>query len=1623
MNKRKFALLLALVVLFQFVPILPQNQTSASTYSTATANYDGTHAYKYYTSAEWTQLKIDYNIPALTPSVNSKNLPFNMELWIEKGITVYGDYSAVPSALNTFKSSTLTSGNVVIPNKGYYENGTGEYRYHGYDANNSLYANNNLPRDADSGTKPTEKNWIYQIWKPTNQYYSTNRVAEASIYNKVALGINPADPKDKSKIQNWINTGLPFNITNSTNADKTAYHYAHVQTAPTTRSAGETLLYHISKMDGKPWYQVFSLNPIKSKEITPVEATITILGQQDIINNGKADKQYKVKVEGLLLDDSIYKDEILKTSRYTRDDIDSWSMELTDNITGQKQTLIGKRDSKEKGSVEFTVVIPYATYEPYLSESSQNISPIFTGKATSIFTTGDKSSDTATVTFTTVAPIIDEKDAIQINITAPHEMLDTERFKIVDSTTGDDFVRTVELNGKTLSDTEADSFLSGSYLFPLVGEDRIYTYNVIYDDNVKKVKYEFMNYIVVYTTKPKAQISTSGTFKENRLINATADVGSVNSSYLKTNASISPILFNATTSSGNDGLIKYGTKNINDLAFIVKGQEQVNIQIQANAIVNPSKIERSDIPSGYHTSDLYTYTLFTLEDYAPSLIANIWNGTLTRNETLDFYYEASSTDNDMISVNTYKILFDNNNDGTFETIIKQGNYDTYTAYNPTSLGNYKVIFYAEESFGQPTLALFITEDDKRTFAVEREFRVDNLAPMTKLFTDIEYDFPQADVIVLNDQAITRELNNSIVSERVNWINSIRQSSVDATVQVWDLYTYVNSQSASTTLNTGSSTPPATIPYSSGGYTGTLYKYNTVNNQYQVDNGYYTTVADSRTEYQDVDNTSGGNAVYKYSAGGWSMVSGWSGSSLPSSRSYSSGGYTGTLNLTGATDYSDPPPSGKGTIGETYYRQFYWVGHYSGTVSKQVQVWQSNWVWLNEYTGYYSGTIYKSIKQIFTPSFRISSNKYLVYFADSNINNLTDIQAIKSKGTVKMILIGTSATKSQIAYDYYINSSKSLTDIMSEINTIITNENPYENKQLVQVGETFTIQSADYDLEGDPLTIYGYQYLHDANYYDNGMGLESGAVATYSDGSFTITLKNSFSKVGHYKVLRKIKDIPAGYSSYTKDSNIPSLDIYVHRKPIADFTLDWDYVSASAAYTTTWVDKSYDLDHQYSDAQKGIVERKIMYRKTSGDNLWVYAIPENLTAGTYELRYTVKDLEGTWSDEITKSFVLSAEPPIRITGDLRALEPKFHKNAIPASEILEIFNLQTQYHRAHQLRIQMINQEGQTLREEALLFSLQIPNYNIYGNLYKFANQTAYLAETLPDGNYIMRLTATAVQAPLVSKALDLPFTVFTPITIKGKLGPLIVGESVTISAETNQYAKSASVTLFEGTSFEKTIELEKMEDGESILWKGAYKIPENMPEGNYNHQFVAKTPSGKQATEILVGKVDTFAIQKIELIGYWNHWRGQIDAFGNLLTLDPHRFLSYEKVRVVALVNGNPDKVIVHFSPELQAMTFTNSLGQHYAYRDELGYEVTFPIQMEPLIDHPENANGRTMWSIEYVLPLCKPTLSWDNQRTKQPYFMTVEAIKGGTVKKSVIDDIEITGNIYDLMYVQPNYK
>ncbi len=162
---------------------------------------------------------------------------------------------------------------------------------------------------------------------------------------------------------------------------------------------------------------------------------------------------------------------------------------------------------------------------------------------------------------------------------------------------------------------------------------------------------------------------------------------------------------------------------------------------------------------------------------------------------------------------------------------------------------------------------------------------------------------------------------------------------------------------------------------------------------------------------------------------------------------------------------------------------------------------------------------------------------------------------------------------------------------------------------------------------------------------------------------------------------------------------------------------------------------------------------------------------------------------------------------------------------------------------------------------------------------------------------------------------------------------------------------------------------------------------------------------------------DKVEITGVAIKGSWNHWRGQVDMFGKRLANQPHRFLGLEKVRITVDTTGFAEKVTVRFSPELESMRYTDSNGVVYKYEEKTGRYIKFPEDTTFNLDSTQKDN-RLSW--EYILPLAPSTINWSDVRIRNCYKMTITAYKGGKTDIYQVDDIDMTGNIYDLTYIQP---
>lgn len=1577
-------------------------------------------------------------------TVKGQTLKLNTELWVDKNIIVYGDYTIANASDNDYKKGTQNPNN-----KPYYNYGEGEYRYHGYDANGNKYTNIHFIDDANSNRALEDKRWIYNPWDANSGVPSRPIMSH---WNRSAIIEN------NISVQQWINNAFDWEISNGTNPNNTnKYHYLNVLSPPTTRSGGEGQMWHKSLTTGKIWYQTFSIRPIKAgiKKMTPVETTIEILDKDKLVLTG--DMNYikvKVKVEGIL-DDSIcfdgVDDEVDRTIYYNRDDIKNWDFNLSGtHIGSNNKSNEDRKNAPNKGIKIYEFTFTRSQIEQdnqltfYLSTNANFWDGAKSNTATamdtatirfdknipkgfkSLFTVNNNITidnktifleeeqinykngsygDIRSYTIKIINQLTDEKETVKINGSKINDSeIDKAIFEIMskavkDKTSGtytfevvqtafnsegdkDDHIEIITVNVKQTStppeiitrsiDVEPnipdyafdivpfkptlsgdlsnitektvlvdgepvdfDYFFSGNFIFGESDVDRIVPIKIKLGakaSSISDLSAEYIKWVRVLSTKPKVQYKLEGTFKQNRKITATNTSENANDPLLLSHY---PISYTWRFEEVNGDNEAFRIRNTDDFykEFLYKKPGQYRIILEGE-----NELGRK--------SDPYVLEVFIHEDYKPAVEWHIWNNVLARNEEFNMHHEVASTDGDIISKNIIELWYDKDDDGSFSEKLFEMDAKNFEGYTLTKLGKYKIVNYIEEDFGEDTLEEFITPEDKVKATVEREIFVDNLAPMTQIYVEEYSNFPEIDVFIMNDKNLDREKNDLIRDNRMNYINYLRNNSLAGKVEIWDMHTYVYSQPASTTRYTGSSYPPATIEYSSGGYSGTLTRYSISDNGYYHDFGYWETVEETVTEtvrhwtetcvYDCYPSQCGIN----YPGPPWQLGDGW----------------------------------GRWNEEEQKWDYYCRSWYYDETITKTIykDVWVSDWRWVSDYTGYYSGTIYKYVRQPYTDPFRPTADKYIIYVSDDKINEISDLKDVLDKADAKLILIGSDEIKSQIPHHFFIKNEGNIEDLIKQALDKIIEENPYNLQYTILKNEVLKTNVVDIDDEDDPIVERKFQYIHNPNFYDNSEGLHELSTPEYDESKWVDTKLNSFNKVGHYQMIRRIKDNPIEKPSLWKYSNQHQINIYVHRKPIALAELDWTYDVSKNAYKTTWVDKSYDLDHQFKRDDKGIVERKIRFRKTNSE--WHYKIPEYLEPGTYTLEYYVKDVEGVWSDPFVMNFTLQQNPPIQFKARARAYDSSFSMSSIPASEDLELYDIWTRY--PYNVRLEVAMYQGSTRKTSIKTINFNPSTGTKVGSDIHWNNIVYNIPATLPDGNYTLRITAIGDGGQTTYK--DFPVTVKTPINLKPKMDELIFTTDTTnIKAETSKYANSVTVQLYVNHPFATNIALTGVQN-----WSRNYTVPENIPEGIYTARFTATTPNGNQEVKDVNFKVETLRIS-----GY----------------LLPNPAMAGDKIYFYISTEGYAEKLEIVVPNDLIAMD----------KRVEMGYPaVSYPslfFNVDKNVYKKEDILDYIVWVTT------EETIDKNNVRLRQPYKFIVRAYKGEMTREIELD-LDIRGSILELL-------
>ncbi len=1543
----------------------------------------------------------------------AKGRPFNYRCWFGKGITVYGTpEQANQNIRKNYKEDTRNDSGVGFYKKGGYKRG--EYRYDGFTMDGDQYANINFPPDVERLTPLEDIAWIYQYWDSdyVNSRLKNQSALKVSIYTDSAIS---GDSILGQKTREWINNGITeFKIRNGvmdtglkTPASEKKpdgtwdfHNFLNVQSAPSAKFNGEGRMFRFDRK-GKLFYMCFTIRKYQ-KEHTAVEVSTNVINKNELVFTDYGDDNpegfetqtidVKVEVIGRLMDEEHMEDELARSVYYTRIDRECWELSLNGQIAPEEDVQIYDNYSK----ATFTVPMTKGQIKA-LKGGSLN----FNATARCIYFDDkyDEASNSGSADFKIKKCIIEKKPPflMEPKCTIPQNGFDIVKFEAGDSTDMTGIAeRKVLINGDEVDD---ELFFSGDYVFG-EGQDGLKKIDVYYTDNEGRTAFH-TSWAYIYDTKPTAQFRFSGAFKQNRKLTVTdiSNIGGcdiVNSAY-----PINSYTWRFRAVSGDEDSIKRKDNSITqkDLLYKTPGSYEVELTV-TNSLGR--------------VSDPYVVRFEIFPDYEPALEIDLDNSVISRLETVNAWnYNAYSTDNDIISKNTIELWYDSNNDGEYDKLI--GTYDGkegFPEFHPVGLGRYKFINTVEESFGEDTIKEFVTDEDCVVRTIEREILVDNIQPMAGLYVQIPLNRPQIDTFILMDSGLDSEKVRYIKDSRLDFNNYLCSLNIHSNVDTWDLHTYEYSQPASISVHTGGSSPPETTEHTSNGYTGILKRTETTNNRYKTDEGSYISEKDEKTVEGTLDGWA--ETYFTYTATGWKISS--SDASDQPTKEYDTDGYKGELKKTFfVMDKDNGEPSGTGDIGDTYTRRMEFTGYYKGTVTRTVQVWKPKMVWHDDYTGFYEGTIKKEVKQPYADSFRATSKKYIIYITDEKICDMNDLSIALNKSGARLILIAPKGTEQHVGHEHYIENSGEISDLMQEALDIIADTGEAEKYTLLAGVDTLQLSVSDFDEERDRIIEEKMLYVHDADYYDNGSGLEALAVSEYSESDGWVdTLIDKLNKPGKYTIYRRVKDKPtddSAFESFSRYSGTPFVEIYAHRKPIAHATLDWDYDQEEMVYRTTWVDSSYDPDHQLSRADKGISERKIMYRKAGGE--WIYTIPDKLSPGTYEMQYYVKDLENTWSEPMLLNFVLEEAPPIQFSASLRALDSNFSLASIPASEKLEAYDLWTRYPGSVKLEMALYDGTSRVTPVKSVSFEGEAGDKN--GNDIRWNNVTYRISETLPDNTYDFRISAVSDDNRSVVRSF--PVKVSTPLSLVPELSSeLVGGTSVDIAARTTTYANSVNVSLFYGTANTRSYSLTSVAEaaGGSKAWEGSLSIPTGIPDGEYTARFIATTPNGSTQSKDVTFTLVNLAITDVNISGYWNHWRGQADIFGKRMSVEPHRFLSLECLDIDITTLGNPDTVVVRLSPELESMYYTDPNGHTYDYdKDFMGYKVKFPEDSTIAV-----TDNSAHW--EYHLPLAPSSKSWDNNRLRPQYYMTITAYKGINTATFVIDDIDVTGNIYDLTYIQP---
>ncbi|WMJ77864.1 hypothetical protein RBQ61_02750 [Sedimentibacter sp. MB35-C1] len=652
------------------------------------------------------------------------------------------------------------------------------------------------------------------------------------------------------------------------------------------------------------------------------------------------------------------------------------------------------------------------------------------------------------------------------------------------------------------------------------------------------------------------------------------------------------------------------------------------------------------------------------EDLAPTVTADInpkYYRDSSKNAVITLNSWIESLDSDIPKVKSVGYRYDSDNDGSFdnETLVnlphEDVNIDTslYIKIELTisKVGRYQFEITAEEDFGQETIDQYIAESDIRLNEIEKNTEVDNIAPRVSLNTTIEIPSPKINFnfMTVDDNSLTAGDFNSEVN---SFINNLTADGLNTEHKTKIFTTALELEP---TIKGKIYFKASKLPYDPERLTATNYDYifehigdfgNVLNYSNDTGNLDFNSLEIYVEHLQYVDEDQEypeeiPKLYYSVDGNNWLPVTLTYNNDYRRFSSTSTGEYTSK-----AFEFlSDPITSNvryvkiRGENGRISHKialvRAYAVGNTQRLVNPELD---DN----------------KLLDCLYDFPARESQEKYMVVVTNGqvNINNSLDVISQSIANNVKIIFVGTRSLK-QIGENItnstdgmffeYDGANIPWEEIEDFINSDLELRN--QNGNIILVGDELEYNKGYYDSENDPMYQDQWKYIHDSYYYTNNMGYIE------EHNKFTDSPITRFDLVGKYTILYQARDNPVDdyrFDNYRRWSENGTAEIFVHRKPIAEFIVDMQKINSST-FNIILNDTSYDLDHTNRD-DKGLVAREWSWKKV-GDANWTSG---KLTTGDrtkdYIIKLRVRDMDGennlgVWSDDKAVLITSKAMPPI------------------------------------------------------------------------------------------------------------------------------------------------------------------------------------------------------------------------------------------------------------------------------------------------------------------------------------------------------------------------------------------